>query len=132
MEATKKKKAYLKPEMSRLDMKVESSFLLGSKDEIIITPEQPDVDWTVGWLEEQCTQDGVAKSLPVGGQTCFRANKNDYESCRLFYELGAKTGKGKDETQDIIKLTRISQEQYRAEFSPIMCETITEVPEGTY
>ena len=38
MEATKKKKAYLKPEMNRFEMKMEDSFMIVSK-EITDTPE---------------------------------------------------------------------------------------------
>ena len=107
MEATKKKKAYLKPEMNRFEMKMEAPFLAGSKDEIIITPTEPNKDWTEGWLEESCTKDGVAKSLPIDGYTTFRANKDDVAKCKLIYDLNA--------LDKCIKVTRISEKSYRAE-----------------
>ena len=34
MEATKKKKAYLKPEMTKFEMKMEESFMIASKEEV--------------------------------------------------------------------------------------------------
>lgn len=39
MEATKKKKAYIKPRMEKFEMKMETAFLAGSK-EIIVIPEE--------------------------------------------------------------------------------------------
>ena len=114
MEATKKKKAYLKPEMNRFEMKMEAPFLAGSKDEIIITPTQPDKDWTTGILEPHCTKDGVAKKLGIYEYTCFRANSADLTSCELFALLGANIG-------EWIKVTRIDDRQFRAEIVNEQC-----------
>ena len=40
MEATKKKKAYLKPEMTKFEMKMEESFMIASKEEVEIEETQ--------------------------------------------------------------------------------------------
>ena len=105
MEATKKKKAYLKSEMKNFEVKMEAPFLAAST--IIIEPDDPNTDWTEGWLEESCTKDGVAKALPVGGFTNFRANKDDATKCKLIYDLNA-VGK-------CVRVTRISEKTFRAE-----------------
>ena len=112
MEATKKKKAYLKPEMTKFEMK-SSNFIAASK-EIIITPTEPDKDWTTGILEPRCTKDGVAKKLNLNQYTCFRANSADLTSCELFALLGANVG-------EWIKVTRISDLQFRAEIVNEQC-----------
>lgn len=115
MEATKMKKTYLSPEMTRFEMKMEAAFLAASS--IIFEPEKPDENWMEGIIEPKCTQNGTATSLPIGGQTCFTVNHADLQSCGLFFNLGV-TAK-----QDIVKLTRISQTQYRAEKTDRLCET---------
>mgnify|MGYP003297506252 CR=1 FL=1 len=119
MEATKKKKAYLKPEMTKFEMKTKSNFMVVSS--VIITPEAPDVNWMEGIIDPKCTQNGVAKALQVGGQTCFTVNHDDINSCELFYKLGVKA------KTDIVKLTRISETQYRAEKTDFLCATTDEI-----
>lgn len=113
MEATKR--SYLKPEVERFEMKMEAEFLAASS--ITFEPEKPDENWMDGIIEPQCTQNGTATSLPIGGQTCFTVNHADLKSCGLFFNLGVTP------KTDIIKLTRISQTQYRAEKTDRLCET---------
>ena len=120
MEATKKKKAYLKPEMNRFNMKMEATFLVGSK-EIIFTPDNPEEDWTkIGYIEEECTKNGVAKALDPGQSICFRANKDDEGKCQLLRELGVSTVIG--DPNNIVKITNIDNVNFRAEISPILCK----------
>ncbi len=60
MEATKKKRAYLKPEMSRFEMKTQE-FIAGSKEIIIDTPEELTM-----FLSPSCTQGGNGLQLNPG------------------------------------------------------------------
>ena len=123
MEATKKKKAYIKPRMEKFEMKMETAFLTGSKGEVIITPEKPDVTWMTGYLSPQCTKDGVAKKLQTNEYTCFRANQLDITTCKLFNMLGANVG-------DWIKVTRINNNEFRAEIIPEQCSGgVVELPD---
>ena len=118
MEATKKKKAYLKPEMTKFEMKTEG-FIAGS-NEVIFTPDTPEENWTKeGYLEENCTKNGVAKALNIGQSICFRANKDDETGCKILRELGVSTQNG--HPNNIVKITNIDGTLFRAEITPILC-----------
>lgn len=120
-----KKKVYLKPEITKFEMNTEN--FISASGEVIITPPEPEKEWTTGILEPQCTKDGVAKKLNLYQYTCFRANSLDITSCKLFNMLGAEVG-------EWIKVTRISDTQFKAEIINEECSGGVEVPaeEETY
>ena len=109
MEATKKKKAYLKPEMNRFEMKTEG-FIAGSK-EIVWVPDTPEVPYKEGFIEEHCTQGGVVKQMEIGETRCFPVNDNDVATCKLIQELGGVKNK------DYIQITRKGKNLYQAELT---------------
>ena len=76
MEATKKKKAYLKPEMNLFEMKTEG-FMVGSKIEVevIVTPTEVE-----GLLQSKCTDSGTAFNQLVANLEPTESNG----SCREF------------------------------------------------
>lgn len=104
MEATKKKKAYIKPRMEKFEMKMETAFLAGSKGEIIIdTPEELTM-----FLSPSCTSGGNGLQLDPG--TCsddITVNRdlsvNENNGCNfwtptLFQKIGHVVG-SKEKTQ---------------------------------
>ena len=75
MEATKKKKAYLKPEMSRFEVKTQE-FIAGSKEIIEIPPTTEDneiIDFTSA-LGPECTKGGTYSQIVAGGCETFKIN----------------------------------------------------------
>lgn len=76
MEATKKKKAYIKPRMEKFEMKMETAFLAGSKTEVEIIIPETEIE---GLLQSQCTDNGSAfnQLIPNGPCETFGAMKID-------------------------------------------------------
>ena len=81
MEATKKKKAYLKPEMSRFEMRAESHFQASGRDEYI--PIEEDLKRVTS--EPSCTSrnsakggtEAIAKNLKTGEGSWFLINPDN-------------------------------------------------------
>ena len=79
MEATKKKKAYLKPEMNRFEIKMEAPFLVGSREDVEVVippttnPEGPATVELVGLIPEPCTE-SVVKNLQINECTPYIVN----------------------------------------------------------
>lgn len=72
MEATKKKKAYLKPEMNRFEMKMESPFMAPSK----VIVEVPEEEYTASAGVSPCYSQGTScGTAPFVGCT-FVVNDN--------------------------------------------------------
>ena len=98
MEATKKKKAYLKPEMSRLEVKAEK-FIASSFKDVIIDPE---IKKEIGLLSPQCTKGGNYKQIGPGDYIIFPCNKDDIGTCDIFQKTGVKPG-------DCVKVTFLNE-----------------------
>ena len=102
MEATKKKKAYLKPEMNRFEMKTEG-FMVGSKVEVDVTvPEEEKI--IQGLLSSQCTDNGSAFNQLVPGGDCqtFGAMKIDNNSACGLWKLMLDAGLNLNEKDRVI------------------------------
>ena len=85
MEATKKKKAYLKPEMNRFEMKMEAPFLSGSYT--IVIPET-EVQVTIGDLSNGCIDPENPLVLGPGDCGNFYAHpKNNQGLCGLWDKM---------------------------------------------
>ena len=115
-----KKKAYLKPEITKFEMKMEASFLAGSKDiiDIIIPtdptdPEEPTEVELVGLIPEECTE-SVVKNLAIGGCDSFGVNtpgKEGSGKCPLWdmiLEKGMTLNKG-----EILYIKRTNTDSYK-------------------
>ena len=94
---------------------METSFLAGSK-EIIYEPdpETPELPFKEGYIEEQCTKNGVVKQMEVGEIRCLTVNSTDVASCGLLNELGGV------KNVSIVQFTRMSETKYKAEIIPSM------------
>ena len=86
MEATKKKKAYLKPEMSAFEVKTQE-FIAGSKTEVEIVI--PEAEYTEGLLHSKCTDNGTAFNQLVEGGDCqeFGAQHLTDKDCGLWGKM---------------------------------------------
>lgn len=95
MEATKKKKAYIKPRMEKFEMKMETAFLAGSKGEVIEIPEEYYAVVTV----PQCTSKSkkheadvsIAKNLTKHSGSWFSVNPEGNSCTVAWAALGFST-----------------------------------------
>lgn len=82
-----KKKAYLKPEITKFEMKMETSFLAGSRETIEIpdVDEEGDIiDFTAA-LGPECTQGGTYSNIAAGGCETFGINSLQKEDvCQIW------------------------------------------------
>ena len=90
MEATKKKKAYLKPEMTVNNLKTEG-FIAASKIIIDTNPDNENAITIKGILSNKCTSGGVgntgaaANELKVGNCGTYKVNSvDDTDACELY------------------------------------------------
>ena len=82
MEATKKKKAYLKPEMTKFEMKMESIMQTTSKPSVIVPEES--VDTIIGQLTPGCIDPQNPASIPAGKCFEYTAHTNGGNDCPLW------------------------------------------------
>lgn len=81
-----KKKAYLKPEITKFEMKMEAPFLAGSKEIIEIPDVDQDgetIDFTTA-LGSECTRGGTYMQIAAGGCQTFRMNNLDKGDCSIW------------------------------------------------
>ena len=113
-----KKKAYLKPEMTKFEMKMEASFLVGSKDiiDIIIPtdptdPEEPTEIELSGLLVPPCTGDGNVTNMYINECREFRINLFQEDKCLLWDMIQAQGLPLKN--KELLYIKRTAENIYR-------------------
>ena len=111
MEATKKKKAYLKPEMNRFEMKMEA-FIAASRIviEVPTEPEAPTSVELVGLIPEPCTE-SVVKNLNINECMPYIVNTFNKDGKCPLWDMIKKAGLALSE-KETIYIKRTANDTY--------------------
>ena len=122
MEATKKKKAYLKPEMSRFEVKTQE-FIAGS----VIVDDQGKVELLLDRGKENCFAQGTQEGVAFFEGACFQMNLNQTGS-------NCTTNTGEPLGEYLIRMGFKSKHFYKItkiEGDNVYCEEVTICQENT-
>ena len=120
MEATKKKKAYLKPEMTKFEMKTEGFIAASNFVDIVIPPttdpEKPSEVEIDGLLSQECTGDGNVTNLGIDDCGIYKTNIFNKDGKCPLWDMIEKAGLPLKSNEDLyIKRTATNKYRVRKE-----------------